>query len=136
GLYPVRDCPDSFPVTSGAPSPLHDPYHSASAGEAVKPSVRAQLSQGLNLTPQLLQSIRLLQLTAPQLEQELRQALERNPLLEHDEDEDVGEATLDADQPGLEEAAVEAAAFDELPDPAFLSGSAGGPAGDDDGMAR
>lgn len=102
----------------------------------MKPSVRAQLSQGLNLTPQLLQSIRLLQLTAPQLEQELRQALERNPLLEHDEDDDAGETTLDADQPGLEEAAVEAAAFDELPDPAFLSGSAGGPAGDDDGMAR
>jgi len=105
----------------------------------VKTSVRAQLSQGLNLTPQLLQSIRLLQLTAPQLEQELRQALERNPLLEQDEDEDededAGETTPDAGQAGPDEA-VDVAAFDELPEPAFLSGSAGGVAGDDDGMAR
>ena len=102
----------------------------------MKASVRTQLSQGLNLTPQLLQSIRLLQLTAPQLEQELRQALERNPLLEHDEDDEAGETQLDGHEATLEEAAVEIAAFDELSDPAFLSGGTAGVGGDDDGMAR
>ncbi|MHB8912698.1 MAG: hypothetical protein ACYC42_08635, partial [Lysobacter sp.] len=33
----------------------------------MKATVRATMVQGVNLTPQLLQSIRLLQLTAPQL---------------------------------------------------------------------
>jgi len=98
----------------------------------VKTSVRAQLSQSVNLTPQLLQSIRLLQLTAPQLELELRQALDRNPMLETDEDNEVGET--DADD-GATEAELEAAAWDELPEPAYLSGSAL-TGGDDDACAR
>jgi len=79
--------------------------------------MHTHMVQGVNLTPQLLQSIRLLQLTAPQLEQELRQTLERNPLLEHDEDAEDAESAVDADS-----AAIEAAAWDELPEPAFLSG--------------
>ena len=93
----------------------------------MKTNMRVGMVQGVNLTPQLLQSIRLLQLTAPQLEQELRQALERNPLLEQDEEADEAEA----DAP---EAALEAAAWDELPEPAFLSG--GGIGGDDDATGR
>jgi RNA polymerase sigma-54 factor len=97
----------------------------------MKNTMRAQLAQTVNLTPQLLQAIRLLQLTAPQLELEMLQALERNPLLETEEDE-PGEADL-ADEPGRAE--LEAAAWDELPEPAFLSGG-GGPAGDDDATAR
>jgi len=48
----------------------------------MKNSMRPQMSQAVNLTPQLLQAIRLLQLAAPQLELEMRQALERNPLHE------------------------------------------------------
>jgi len=85
-------------------------------------TLRPQLQQGLNLTPQLLQTIRLLQLTAPQLEQELRQALERNPLLEQEDPaEDADDVPTDA--------ATEVAAWDELPEPAFLSG--GGHLGDD-----
>ena len=96
----------------------------------MKTTVRATLTQGVNLTPQLLQSIRLLQLTAPQLEQELRQTLERNPLLEHEDSPDEAESVDDAGQ-----AALEAAAWDELPDAAFLSGGAGsaGSGGDGDG---
>jgi len=43
------------------------------------------MQQSLHLTPQLLQSIRLLQLDGMQLEQEIRRALEQNPLLELDE---------------------------------------------------
>ena len=101
-------------------------------GSEVKTSVRAQLAQGVNLTPQLLQSIRLLQLTAPQLELELRQALDRNPMLETEDDDEVGETdAID----GTAEAELEAAAWDELPDPAYLSG--GGVTGaDDDACAR
>jgi RNA polymerase sigma-54 factor len=96
----------------------------------MKGNMRAAMVQGVNLTPQLLQSIRLLQLTAPQLEQELRQALERNPLLEQEEAGD------DADDEATPEAAsLDAAAWDELPEPAFLSGgSIGG--GEDDATLR
>lgn len=93
----------------------------------VKTTFRTSMAQGVNLTPQLLQSIRLLQLTAPQLEQELRQTLERNPLLEHDEPADEAELLDDAGA-----AALDAAAWDELPEAAFLSGgSASGGDGDD-----
>lgn len=86
----------------------------------MKTTVRASMVQGVNLTPQLLQSIRLLQLTAPQLEQELRQTLERNPLLEQDDAADEADPLDDADR-----ATLEAAAWDELPDAAFLSGGSG-----------
>ena len=96
----------------------------------VKNSIRPQLAQGVNLTPQLLQSIRLLQLTAPQLEQELRQALDRNPMLEPDEADEVGETDADTDT-----AELEMQAWDELPEPAFLSGGSLGGA-DDDACAR
>lgn len=96
----------------------------------MKANLRIGITQGVNLTPQLLQSIRLLQLTAPQLEQELRQALERNPLLEQEEIEDE-----DAEEAVPEAAAVEVAAWDELPDPAFLSGGGTG-GGDEDASLR
>ncbi len=97
----------------------------------MKAGIRANLAQGVNLTPQLLQSIRLLQLTTQQLEQELQQALERNPLLEQD---DAAEEA--ADEPDSAAAALEAAAWDELPEPSFLAGIAAGGAGDEDGLAR
>ena len=103
----------------------------------MKATVRAQLSQSLNLTPQLLQSIRLLQLTAPQLEMELRQALDRNPMLELDEGDEAGETDADGHETAADEAAMDAAAWDELPEPAFLSGMGGGVTmGDDDATAR
>lgn len=103
----------------------------------MKASVRAQMSQSLNLTPQLLQSIRLLQLTAPQLEMELRQALDRNPMLEVDEGDEVGETDADGHDAASDEASYEAAAWDELPEPQFLSGmSSGVTVGDDDATQR
>lgn len=103
----------------------------------MKTSVRAQLAQTINLTPQLLQSIRLLQLTAPQLEMELRQALDRNPMLETDEGDDVGEAEADAGLAKTDDAAIDMAAWDELPDPAFIARSSRGGVGDeDDATAR
>lgn len=51
----------------------------------MKPTLQLKLSQHLALTPQLQQSIRLLQLSTVELEQELEKYLLENPLLERDE---------------------------------------------------
>ena len=97
----------------------------------MKQALRPQMGQTVHLTPQLLQTIRLLQLTAPQLEQELRQALERNPLLEQELPE------LEADEaPDVEIAQLETAAWDELPEPMFLPSGGGVGDGDEDRIAR
>ncbi len=53
----------------------------------MKPSLQLKLSQHLALTPQLQQSIRLLQLSTLELEQELEKYLQENPLLEREEAE-------------------------------------------------
>ena len=58
---------------------------------AVKPGLQLKLGQHLALTPQLQQSIRLLQLSSLELAQEIEQALNDNPLLECD-DPPVGAA--------------------------------------------
>jgi RNA polymerase sigma-54 factor len=52
----------------------------------MKQSLQLRLSQQLAMTPQLQQAIRLLQLSTLELQQEIQQALEMNPLLEQDED--------------------------------------------------
>ena len=52
----------------------------------MKPSLQVRLSQHLALTPQLQQSIRLLQLSTLELQQEIEQMLEQNPFLEVDEE--------------------------------------------------
>ena len=52
----------------------------------MKPSLQVRLSQHLALTPQLQQSIRLLQLSTLELHQEIEQMLEQNPFLDTDED--------------------------------------------------
>lgn len=93
----------------------------------MKGTLRASMAQGVNLTPQLLQSIRLLQLTSQQLEQELAQTLDRNPLLETEDAESEVESIEDA-----EAAQLEAAAWDELPEAAFMSGLSGNSAGGSD----
>ncbi len=54
----------------------------------MKPALRTALGQQLALTPQLRQAIRLLQLSAVELEAELTLAMESNPLLDRLEDED------------------------------------------------
>jgi len=76
----------------------------------MKATLATQLGQQLHLTPSLLQSIRLLQLNGLQLEQEIRQALENNPLLELEEHATEAEAIPGSD------AQLETAAFDELPE--------------------
>ena len=93
-------------------------------------STSMQMGQQLNLTPQLLQSIRLLQFDGMELEQEIRRTLEHNPLLELEEEAEAA-ATAETDP------ATEAAAFDELPEPSMWDvPGAGWQGGMDDGMQR
>ena len=54
----------------------------------MKHSLQLKLSQHLTLTPQLQQSIRLLQLSTLELNQEIEQFLQENPLLEREEEEE------------------------------------------------
>lgn len=58
---------------------------------AMKPTLQFRLSQNLTLTPQLQQSIRLLQLSTIELNQEIERILMENPILERDEAD--GEST-------------------------------------------
>ncbi len=63
----------------------------------MKPALQLRLHQQLTLTPQLQQAIRLLQLSQLELEAELRQIVEGNPLLELDEEiEDKESEDIDA----------------------------------------
>ena len=59
------------------------------------PSIELRTRQSLALTPRLQQSVRLLQLSSLEFQQELRTALDTNPFLEYDstETEDVALAT-------------------------------------------
>ena len=74
----------------------------------MKPSLQVRLSQHLALTPQLQQSIRLLQLSTLELHQEVEQMLEQNPFLEVEEDssqvfEPLAERTSTAERAGERE---------------------------------
>lgn len=97
----------------------------------MKASLQAKMGQSMTLTPQLLQSIRLLQVSSLQLEQELQLVLERNPLLEQETEDDEPAAAGEDDT-----AAREAAAWDELPEPMFLSGGSHASDADEDATAR
>ena len=59
----------------------------------MKPTLQLKLTQHLTLTPQLQQSIRLLQLSTMELNAEVERMLQENPLLEKaDDDEHVAAA--------------------------------------------
>ena len=74
----------------------------------MKPTLQFRLSQHLTLTPQLQQSIRLLQLSTVELNQEIERMLMDNPILEREDAESEGgyAPPRDAAAPG---AAAEAA---------------------------
>ena len=61
----------------------------------MKPSLQVRLSQHLAMTPQLQQSIRLLQLSTLELQQEVEQMLDQNPFLEADEEAAAAETPLE-----------------------------------------
>lgn len=58
----------------------------------MKPTLQLKLSQQLTLTPQLQQSIRLLQLSTLELNQEIERIAQENPLLEVDDDTGQGKS--------------------------------------------
>jgi len=100
----------------------------------MKPSLSTQMQQSLHLTPQLLHSIRLLQLDGMQLEQEIRRALEQNPLLELDESTTASGVPDPADDIGM----VNVASVAEWPEtPVWdLPAYRGNCHGDDDPLQR
>ncbi|AXF17064.1 RNA polymerase factor sigma-54 [Paraburkholderia caledonica] len=98
------------------------------------PSIELRTRQSLALTPRLQQSVRLLQLSSLEFQQELRTALDTNPFLEYDssDTEDVALATATSgEEQGVLPAtdAVAAAEPDSLPTDAATSESldSGGP---------
>ncbi|OYW93671.1 MAG: RNA polymerase factor sigma-54, partial [Pseudomonadales bacterium 32-61-5] len=54
----------------------------------MKASLVLKMGQQLTMTPQLQQAIRLLQLSTLDLQQEIQEALDSNPMLEREEDGD------------------------------------------------
>ena len=83
----------------------------------MKPGLSLRVSQHLALTPQLQQSIRLLQLSTLELSQEVEQMLDENPFLERNADEAPREEF------GLEAADTPAQADDYSADDAMFSGA-------------
>ena len=95
----------------------------------MKPTLQIRLGQSLTLTPQLRLAIRLLQLSAVELEVEINDAVDSNPLLEREEDEvdapvfEPGQAPANAPDdapPDLQAGEVESFgendAFDDTPE--------------------
>ncbi len=73
----------------------------------MKPSLQLKFSQQLTMTPQLQQAIKLLQLSTLDLQQEIQEALDSNPLLEVEEggdDHPVEKNNMDGDAPSVEAA--------------------------------
>lgn len=62
----------------------------------LKPGLQLRTSQHLALTPALQQSIKLLQLSTLELEREIEQLLQENPLLEREDELSPGAVSLDA----------------------------------------
>ncbi|HSN40268.1 MAG TPA: RNA polymerase factor sigma-54 [Burkholderiales bacterium] len=103
----------------------------------MKHSLQLRLSQHLTLTPQLQQSIRLLQLSTLELNQELERLLQENPLLERVEDGIREQSAIPAETPpgapdtapaagdtqaGDSTAAPEIAEFSGIDDTSFAGG--------------
>jgi RNA polymerase sigma-54 factor len=92
----------------------------------MKPSLQLKMGQHLTMTPQLQQAIRLLQLSALDLQVEIQEIIESNPMLEIDENEyqDPNQATQP--EASVEESSVltsEALAQDHIPSNSPLDSS-------------
>ena len=96
----------------------------------MKQGLSLRVSQHLALTPQLQQSIRLLQLSTLELSQEVEQMLDENPFLEHNQDEPVREefGLAQADTPVRNEDLAAESATNSIADYASQTG----PAADND----
>ncbi|ENB0327703.1 RNA polymerase factor sigma-54 [Escherichia coli] len=103
----------------------------------MKQGLQLRLSQQLAMTPQLQQAIRLLQLSTLELQQELQQALESNPLLEQiDTHEEIGtRETQDSETLDTADALEQKEMPEELPldaswDTIYTAGTPSGTSGD------
>jgi len=86
----------------------------------MKPSLHLRLGQQLTMTPQLQQAIRMLQLSTTDLQQEIQEALDSNPMLESDDGQDgdgmeAGLIDLSAPEPEPREAQWPESMPDQLP---------------------
>jgi len=77
----------------------------------MKPTLQLKIGQHLTMTPQLQQAIRLLQLSTLELQSEIQQALEENPMLETADENSETTAETDSEQASSEQetASLEAA---------------------------
>ena len=78
---------------------------------ALSPRLEVRQAQSLTLTPQLMQSIRLLQLSHLELNMFVEAELLRNPLLEREDGAEAGESDIEAP-----EAIVELSAYEDTVD--------------------
>ena len=105
----------------------------------MKPSLQFRLSQHLTLTPQLQQSIRLLQLSTVELNQEIERILMENPALEREDEHAGGEHDAAPRTPSEPEPASSSTPASEAPssaEPDWPSEAAAnwrGPEDDEDG---
>jgi len=103
----------------------------------MKQSLQLKLSHQLALTPQLQQSIRLLQLSTQELNQEIGQMLQENPMLERADDATMGGdgETFEASAPEPAVKDESEAVYDEMAwgDRHVSSGSGSGDDDDEDG---
>ena len=84
----------------------------------MKASLQLRMGQQLTMTPQLQQAIRLLQLSSLELQQEIQLALDNNPLLEQEEQEDqdvIDMAPQQNEQMATDTAMEQHKLSDELP---------------------
>ncbi|EJK7498856.1 RNA polymerase factor sigma-54 [Escherichia coli] len=97
----------------------------------MKQGLQLRLSQQLAMTPQLQQAIRLLQLSTLELQQELQQALESNPLLEQiDTRETQDSETLDTADALEQKEMPEELPLDASWDTIYTAGTPSGTSGD------
>ena len=91
----------------------------------MKLSLQLKLGQQLTMTPQLQQAIRLLQLSTLDLQQEIHQALETNPMLELIENSEEEESSLNQESNTQTAEKEITPATEESPDEQVLNGDDG-----------
>ena len=64
----------------------------------MKQSLQLRIGQSLTMTPQLQQAIRLLQLSSLELQAEIQEVLESNPMLEAEDENQSAETTENTDR--------------------------------------
>ena len=68
----------------------------------LKPSLQLRIGQSLSMTPQLQQAIRLLQLSSLELQEEIQQIFETNPMLERDDEPSANSAEAEQESSRLD----------------------------------